>query len=214
MLKIPDALILIVYVACVWFVIDQAIKALDKQFAVRIDQSLIDQQLQDYGLQKMMAVKFGFKPRYAYDALKDFSVTVQNKSDRYFIHVNWDQSVVTDVGGMSKRVVRVPSDLSVSLWQIQPTSVVDSGKSIQATVVAEDSLKRTAENGPFEVAKALFNAGKLDELPSLSFSLRLAMQFVEYGSNLSNPASQPFYLLCRFELIKLPWTAFFSWNKK
>jgi len=207
---ILDLLILIVYVTCVFWVIDQAIKSLDKQFTVVTDQALISQQLQQYNFQDIVAFKFGFKRRYQYDGLKDISVVIQNKSDRYLLYVDWDHSALTDPGGRSRRVIRMSTDLTLDLWRMQPFSVVDSGKSLQETITAEDILKRKADSTGFEISKLLVNPAKLDVGDKVAFSLRLALRAVEYTA--TNTEYQAF-ILCPFTLIKLPWTAFFPWNR-
>jgi hypothetical protein len=207
---ISDILILIVYVTCVFYVINQAIKSLDKQFTVIPDQALINQQLQHYNIQDIVGLKFGFKRRYQYDGLKDISIVIQNKSSGYLLYVDWDHSALTDPGGRSRRVIRISTDLSPDLWRVQPFSVVDSGKSLQETITAEDILKRKADGTGYEIAKMLINPAKLDVGEKVAFSLRLAFRTVEYSPT---PVERQAFVLCPFTLIKLPWTAFFPWNR-
>ncbi len=207
---ILDLLILIVYITCVFLVIDQAIKSLDKQFMVVTDQALISQQLQQYNFQDIAALKFGFKRRYQYNGLKDISVVIQNKSDRYLLYVDWDHSTLTDPAGRSRRVIRISTDLSPDLWRVQPFSVVDSGKSLSETITAEDTLKRKADSSGYEIGKVLINPAKLDVGDKVAFSLRIALRAVEYTTT---STEYPAFILCPFTLIKLPWTAFFPWNQ-
>jgi len=207
---ILDLLVLIVYVTCVFWIIDQAIKSLDKQFMVITDQALISQQLQQYNFQDIVGLKFGFKRRYQYDGLKDISVSIQNKSDRRLLYVDWDHSALTDPGGRSRRVIRISTDLSPDLWRVQPFSVVDSGKSLQETITAEDILKRKADASGFEISALLINPTKLDVGQKVAFSLRLALRAVEYSPTATEYQA---FILCPFTLIKLPWTAFLPWNR-
>lgn len=205
-----DLLILIVYVTCVVYVIDQAIKSLDKQFMVVIDQALITQQLQRYNFQDIVTLKFGFKRRYEYDGLKNIAITIQNKSDRHMVYVDWDRSALTDPSGRSRRVIRISTDLSPDLWRVQPFSAVDSGKSLQETITAEDVLKRKADGSGYEISKVLINPAKLDVGDKVAFSLRLALRAIEYTPTATEYQA---FVLCPFTLVKLPWTAFFPWNK-
>jgi len=221
-----DILLILIFFAAVAIVLNSALNSLDQQFRVKVGTAEMAQQLSEVGLDAIIGIACKFKGRYAFDALKEIGLEIENKSTNYIVYVDWDHSALTDFGGRSRRVVRKPPDMMPDLWQFQPFSAVDIGKTLEESITAEDVLKLDPESGRYKISQAVadvaglgtgnkkqkalyksFDMGKV----KLEFSLRLAVRAIEPRQNLMINRA---YIRCPFTLEKLPWTAQLPWNQK
>ncbi|OLP17226.1 hypothetical protein BST81_17955 [Leptolyngbya sp. 'hensonii'] len=231
-----DLLLLAVYFIVVFRVLYEAFKSLDDKFSVSVDQGLLDQELQDkhfgdISLKTSVNLKFNFDPRYKLGDLKKFSINIENKTQDRSLYVDWDSSSLTDLGGRSRRVIRIPPNMTIDLFQAQASSVIAPGQTLRESITAEDLLKPKSDDaGVLEISASdpLVNIKKLDDKKSpekdkaryakfmseedtLDFSLRLALCSAAPHSGM---VGQTVYILCKFVLKKLPWTDAFPWNQQ
>nr|WP_290227200.1 hypothetical protein [Trichocoleus desertorum] len=205
-----DLLILAIYIICVTYVINEAIKSLDARFTVRFESDDLKQQLQDQNLQDTIGVGFGLASRYTKpDELQKLPIIISNRSSRYSIYVDWDHSSFTDFGGRSRRVIRLMPGLTTDLFQPQVFSVIAPGKTLQEAVTAEDVLKREAD--AVKVGGPLVNLGSLKTAADKKeFSLRLVLRVFD---PVGGGGGDRFHSLsCKFAARRLPWTDALPWK--
>lgn len=214
-----DLLILAVYITCVSLVLYRAIESLDDRFSVKETQ----EETQDDRIRGTLNIKLGFDKRYKLDDLKKISLNVENKTtDSVF--VDWDNCSLTDLGGRSRRVIRILPQMTSEIFQPQTMSVIAPTRTLREAITAEDVLKPKEGSGKFDIADPLINISKLNDKKSsdndkkryaqfmarqadLDFAFRLALR-------LPDRTSDPLYVLFKITLKKLPWTDSFPWNQK
>ncbi|PSB34295.1 hypothetical protein [Stenomitos frigidus] len=162
-----------------------------------------------------------------------------NKPHGISIYVDWDYCAFTNLDGRSRRVTRLMPGTTVDLFQNQVFSTIAPNTTLKETITAEDLLQRKGErkddkldsaspmNLEIEVVKPLIDLSKPDPKASadekeryakfmqryedLIFFLELSLRIV--GPNQSIGGDRV-YILCKFVMHKLPWTAGLPWNPK
>jgi hypothetical protein len=233
-----DLIIFAVYGVCVTWVLYNSVDTLDKQTAVTFDQSALDRDLAevtlgDTPLNKIIAIKFKFEDRYKFaEQPKTLSLTMDNKSNSVSVQVDWDRSTLTDFDNRSRRVIRMPPNKRVDLFQPQAQSVIAPGGSLRETITAEDVLK-PQDDGVLEANSPIIDLGKLQKMAEsrktpakvknlvynfmeervpLRFSLRLALQLFDWRGE--TQVAQQRFITCHFTVKKLPWTYQLPFNPK
>ncbi|MDX2097969.1 MAG: hypothetical protein SFW36_09350 [Leptolyngbyaceae cyanobacterium bins.59] len=221
-----DLLILAVYAICVTLVFTKVIESFDDKYTIAEDKGDLGQQLERKELQGMIAIKFGFDKRYKLDDLKKFAVIVDNKTQEQTVYLDWDMCSLTDLGGQSRRVIRIPPQLTADVFQAQISSTIAPGRTLKQDITAEDVLK-VKDGGVPSIDSPLISITKLNDKKSsdkdkekyakfmsgkasLEFVVRLAFQVTDDRGMLSYPT----YVSCKILLKKLPWTDAFPWNQK
>ena len=222
-------ILLTVYFLCVTYVLLQIINSFNDEFSIRLDQSDLDQQLEDYKLKDTIEVKFKFDIRYEFHKLDQLAITVSNKSKEFPVYVDWDYSSLTDLDGRSRRVTRIVPGNTLDLLQNQVFSVIAPTRSLQEKIVAEDMLVRKGDDGVVTIgegktiidmkepdkkapeAKKIryrdFMSGKI----KYEFYLDLVMRLV---TSSDDPGGFRTRLRCKFIISKLDWQAGLPWNPK
>jgi len=205
-----DLLILAIYIICVTYVINEAIKSLDARFTVRFESDDLKQQLQEQNLQDTIGVGFGLASRYTKpDELQRLPIIISNRSSRYSIYVDWDHSSFTDFDGRSRRVIRLMPGLTTDLFQPQVFSAIAPGKTLKEAVTAEDALKR--ESDAVKIGGPLVNLGSLrTAADKKEFSLRLVLRV--YDPTGGGGDDRFHALSCKFAVRRLPWTDALPWK--
>ncbi|MBD1860454.1 MULTISPECIES: hypothetical protein [Trichocoleus] len=207
-----DLLILAIYIICVTYVINEAIKSLDARFTVRFEPDDLKQQLQEQNLQDTLGVGFGLAARYTKpDELQKLPIIISNRSSRYSIYVDWDHSSFADFDGRSRRVIRLMPGLTTDLFQPQVFSVIAPGKTLKEAVTAEDTLKRESDAGAVKVGAPLVNLASLKTaMDKKEFSLRLVLRVFD---PVGGGGGDRFHVLsCKFTARRLPWTDALPWK--
>lgn len=205
-----DLLILVIYLICVFYVINRAINSLDARFTVQVNQAGIAQQIQDQGIQDSVSLLIPLAGRYTKpDQLQTLTLILNNRSSQQSIYVDWDHSSLTDFGTRSRRVIRLLSGMSPDLFQPQVLSVVAPGKTLQETFTAEDVLKGDSDSGSVKVAAPLVNLAQV-KAPAepKEFTLRLILRLFDPVSG--NDRIHIIY--CQFVAKRLPWTDALPWK--
>ncbi len=229
-----DLLILIAYATCMIAAITRIINSFNDEYAVRLDEDALKQNLTDQNLQDLVGVSFGFDKRYEFgknDKLKKFGVNITNKSKTHSIYVDWDYCTMTDLGNKARRVTRIVPGNAIDLTQPQVFSAIAPETTLKETITVEDVLKRNNKDDKVSVAleidvdKPLLNfegllKGKDPEkkkytrfvatLQTLEFFLVLTVRVVGPARSSTDHA----LIRCRFILQKLPWQAGLPWNPR
>lgn len=209
-----DLLILIVYAITTFYVLSRAIESLDAKIKVDFNQARLNATLEKYDLAGKINIKVPIKNRYGLtDHPKALSLTIVNKSSEDTLYIDWDRSSITDIGGRSRRVIRLTPYKSPDLSHPQVFSVVPPGQSISETVTAEDVLKPDPDNdGALVPAKPLLQipGGALSgPNDTIRYALWLVCQISEQGS--ADRGDRLYILPCEFIARKMPWTDSLPW---
>lgn len=230
-----DLLILIAFLICILTAITRIINSFNDEYAVRLDEDALKQNLADQNLQDMIGVSFSFDKRYEFgknDKLKKFGVSITNKSKTHSIYVDWDYCTMTDLGSKARRVTRLMPGTTLDLSQPQVFSAIAPETTLKETITAEDVLKRKEPKDKdvsvaleMDVDKPLLDfagllKGKDPEkkkytrfvatMQNLEFSLVLTVRVVGPARSSTDHA----LIRCRFILQKLPWQAGLPWNPR
>jgi len=230
-----DLLILIAYLVCILAAITRIINSFNDEYAVRLDEAALKQNLADQNLQDLIGVSFSFDKRYEFgknDKLKKFGVSITNKSKTHSIYVDWDYCTMTDLGSKARRVNRLMPGTTLDLFQPQVFSAIAPETTLKETITAEDVLKRKDPKDDkasvaleMDVSKPLLDFGGLPKgkdpekkkytrfvatLQTLEFYLVLAVRVVGPARSSTDHA----LIRCRFILQKLPWQAGLPWNPR
>lgn len=229
-----DILILITYFICIATAIARIINSFNDEYAVRLDDGALKENLQEHNLQNVVGISFSFDKRYEFgkdDKLRKFGISVSNKSKTHSIYIDWDYCTLTDLDGRARRVTRLMPGTTLDLFQQQVFSAIAPETTLKETITAEDVLKRKdpPKDTPLalevDVSKPLFDfegllKGKdpqkkkytrfVATIDTLSFSLDLAMRFIGPTQLVEGHA----IVRCKFIIQKLPWQAGLPWNPK
>jgi hypothetical protein len=217
-----DLFILVVYTITVIIVVTRAIDSLDKKTTISFDDSSFKAKLEQYELADKLAIKFAFEKRYALmDHPSKLSLTIENKSEDV-IYVDWDRSSIADMGGRSRRVIRLTPYNSPDLSNSQVYTVIPPGSSVQESITAEGCLTADAENpdvlhptvplmsmAGVQKNKKLFGAF-LQEEAVLSYRVWLVVQMGE--SERVQRGDRLYVFPCDIVTEKVPWTDSLPWK--
>lgn len=230
-----DLLVLITYFVCISAAITRIINSFNDEYAVRLDEDSLKQNLADQKLQDMVGISFSFDKRYEFgkdDKLKKIGVSITNKSKTHSIYVDWDYCTMTDLGSRARRVTRLMPGTTLDLFQSQAFSAIAPETTLKESITAEDVLKRKTPKDDkvpvaleMEVDKPLLDFGGLLKgkdpekkkytrfvatVQTLEFFVDLAIRLVGPARSSDDHA----LIRCRFILQKLPWQAGLPWNPK
>ncbi len=194
-----DLIIIVVYLLVIASVVYRAINSLEDRTLVRINQTKLDEELDEKGLTDLkLAFGFKAKDRYGYDKQpSSISLTIENLSDEP-LQVNWGFSTLRDVGKVSHRVVRVTPDKRLSLWLPQAPTVIAPQSKLSATVTTENHV--VLNNDGFIVEMLPFVTAKtLSDSPETVLAIALSLNIQRSDAAAEN-------LRCILETVKLPWT--------
>lgn len=124
-----NLLLLTVYLIIVAYVFNQAVKSLDSQVVVVIDNDDLKEQLETKELNKILEFKFKLKGSYKLDALTDLPITIKNISEDDTVRVNWDECSITDFSKITGRVIRLAKGIT-DIPQQQAESIILPGQMI------------------------------------------------------------------------------------
>ncbi|MBD2077970.1 hypothetical protein H6F86_29600 [Phormidium sp. FACHB-592] len=185
-----------------------------------------------YEFDKLKQLAISIKNQAAYEPVDD-------KPHGISLYVDWDYCAFTDLDGRSRRVTRLMPGTTVDLFQNQVFSTITPNSTLKETITAEDLLQRKGErkadkldstspaNLEIEVTKPLIDLSKpgikapakakeryarfMQRYTDLTFFLELAFRIVGPHGTASGDRV---YILCKFVMHKLPWTAGLPWNPK
>jgi hypothetical protein len=225
-----DPIILIIYITIVAYVINRMILNFNDEYKVKLDEDLFKEEVAKLNLQDTIGVGFNFDKQYEFDKLKQLKIKITNKSSTHALHVDWDESTITDFRGRSRRVTRVVPGNTIDLFQEQVSSAIAPGTSLSEIITAEDALNRkdpkdTKVALEMDVAKALVNPKDLEprkiepvkygkfmrRVLELDVYLDLAIRVVGPTSILNNDRA---LVRCKLVFTKLHWTAALPWNPR
>ena len=206
---------------------------------LRLDADFLNAQLNEQNLQDLLAIGFKFDSRYEFDKLKQVAVSISNKAGHekadnkphgISVYVDWDYCAFTDLEGRSRRVTRLMPGAAIDLFQNQVFSTIAPNTTLKEAITAEDLLQRKGDrktdkleavspgNLEVEITKPLIDPAALKKndkfmrrYADLEFFLGLALRIV--GPNRTIGGDRV-YILCKFVMHKLPWTAGLPWNPK
>lgn len=232
-----DVLVLVIYLIVVTIVLLRVFRSLNDVYQITVDdtppnnQPSLKTQLEKQNLQDQVEIKFGFDNRYEYNKLDRIPIEIINKSE-HNIYVDWDECSLTDFVGKSRRVIRPPTDIAVTLFPTQAASAVAPGKALKEKLTTEDVLKREDDNNVTIKSQPVVDVSKLKggSKPEKA----LYTDFHEFGNpiylymrlvfRVFDPTSQRddrddknyrFHsLVATFRLQKLPWYAGLPFNPK
>lgn len=218
-----DPILLVTYLLFIAYFLYRMVQAFNDEYSVRVDQAMLKHQLEAHKLQDIVNIGFGFAGKYEFNKLKQFSVSITNKSPNMPIYVDWDYCTMTDFSGRSRRVTRLVPGRTIDLSQEQVFSTIAPNTTLKEFITAEDVLKRGEgakdKSAPvaleIEVAQPLVDPSKVDAKRKtrfmrgkqhLEFFLELALRHPD-----SPWDAERSRILCKFMLTKLPWTAGLPW---
>lgn len=238
-MNLVDPIILTAYVLCIIYFLYLIVDAFNDEFTIKLDADFLKQQLDEQNLQALLGISVKFDSRYEFDKIKQLAISISNKAshekvdDKPYgisVYVDWDYCAFTDLGGRSRRVTRLMPGTTVDLFQNQVFSTIAPSTTLQETITAEDLLQRKGDrkadkldaasplNLEVEITKPLIDPGALKKndkfmkrYTDLEFFLGLALRIA--GPNHSMGGDRV-YILCKFVMHKLPWTAGLPWNPK
>jgi hypothetical protein len=223
-----DILILAVYLISVAYIISLAIRNLDQQSKVWLNEDELKKDLEKRGLKDKVEISLKFEDRYLFSEQasdskypQELALSIKNKSDDV-LYVDWDRSSISDLGGRSRRVVRLVPYKRLDLSYPQVFSAVSPGQSLSEKITAEDVLEPNAETTMLEPQKPLINIHGLkdskdkkeksryedfvdpEKLTPLSFYLWLVLRMPDP----QNPAQgdRVYNIRCEILTQKRPWT--------
>lgn len=215
-----DAVIVVVYLIAVAYVLYQAwqylLNSLEDITTIQFERSPFEQQLTDMNLKGIVDIQFGLAPRYPFDQPRELAVTIKNLSSNYMIEVDWDRSSITDVGGRSRRMIRLTPDRRINLYERQVFSIIAPGKSLSEKVTAEDLLKLNPEKGTMEPSGPLFVISPKN-LPFMASkaALTITVQFTLRLLEMSIESDDVRYVavICDLAMRKIPKSDLYPWKK-
>ncbi|MBW4471965.1 MAG: hypothetical protein KME45_16385 [Stenomitos rutilans HA7619-LM2] len=238
-MNLVDPIILTAYVLCIIYFLYLIVDAFNDEFTIKLDVDFLKQQLEEQRLQDLLGISVKFDSRYEFDKLKQLAVSISNKASHekvddkphgISVYVDWDYCAVTDLDGRSRRVTRLMPGTTVDLFQNQVSSTIGPSTTLKEAITAEDLLQRKGDrkadkldaasplNLEVEITKPLIDPGALKKndkfmkrYTDLEFFLGLAFRIV--GPN-QPIGGDRVYVLCKFVMHKLHWTAGLPWNPK
>ncbi|XHX79974.1 MAG: hypothetical protein RBJ76_08635 [Stenomitos frigidus ULC029] len=185
-----------------------------------------------YEFDKLKQLAISIKNQAGYEPADD-------KPHGISLYVDWDYCAFTDLDGRSRRVTRLMPGTTVDLFQNQVFSTITPNTTLKENITAEDLLQRKGErkedkldsgspvNLEIEVTKPLIDLSKpgpkasaatkeryarfMQRYTDLTFFLELAFRIVGPHRTIGGDRV---YVLCKFVMHKLPWTAGLPWNPK
>ncbi|MBW4446370.1 MAG: hypothetical protein KME38_05685 [Spirirestis rafaelensis WJT71-NPBG6] len=225
--------VLTFYIIGVTYTFNRMIESIDDQIKFEYQKAVVAQQLQEQNIQDHVGITFKLKPSYSLDALKELSISVQNKSANLAVYVDWDNSsIVVEHNKQSRRVIRKSPDLTRDLAVPQSPSLVAPTKTLTQLVTAEDVFERDNVAGTYSPTKPIINITALKKSPvkaqkklysnfmnrakNLEFSLQLVLRLSEVRVGLAPGVNIPPMCIinCPFTVSKLPWTYALPWNQE
>ncbi len=225
--------ILTIYIIGVTYTFNLMVESIAEQVKFIFDKSVVDEQLKEQNLQDDIGISFRFSPFYEFDALKELSMSVENKSKARVVYVDWDNcSLIVDHSKQSRRVIRKSPDLSRDLAVPQSPTLIAPANTLTQSLTAEDVFEREPEKGIYVPKKPIFDLNALKNHPlrvkrrlyarfvsrreELKFSLQLVLRTSELRVGLVPGENKPpMYIIdCPFIMKKLPWTYALPWNKR
>lgn len=154
-----NLLLLTVYLIIVAYVFNQAIKSLDSQVVIVIDNDHLKEQLEKQELNQILEFKFKLKGSYRLEAVTDVPITIKNISEDDTIRVDWDECSITDFAKVTGRVIRLTKGMT-DIPQKQAESPILPGQMIDEKLSDDKALtgnlfkvtalkKATAKSDPF-----------------------------------------------------------------
>jgi hypothetical protein len=165
-----DLIILVVYIICMTYIIAQAIFSLDNQTKFVTETKFSEAQLEekklgDKPLKDLVNIGFKFDSRYKFNKQpQTLIMTIENKSQDYYIYVDWDSSSITTYDPkFSRRVIRVAPDKRINdLALPQVFSAIPPTLKLSAVITAEDVFKPSEDGSTLELKDHLIDLKKLE----------------------------------------------------
>lgn len=186
-----NLLLLTVYLIIVAYVFNQAIKSLDSQVVIVIDNDHLKEQLEKQELNKILEFKFKLKSSYRLEAVTDVPITIKNISEDDTIRVDWDECSITDFAKVTGRVIRLTKGMT-DIPQKQAESPILPGQMIDEKLSDDKAL-----------------TGNLFKVPALKKATEKSDPFyLRLFFKLTNPSGRKtaHSLRCKFIPKKLRWS--------
>ncbi|QLE57776.1 hypothetical protein [Nostoc sp. TCL26-01] len=226
-----NLVVLTIYIIGISYVFNRMVESIDDRLKFEFKKGDVEEQLKKLELDEKIGISFKLDASNAYDAVKDLSISVENKSEDLAIYVDWDNStLIVDHTKQSCRVIRKSPDLIRDLGVPQVLSLVAPKRTLSEKVSAENLYERDKETGTFSATKPIIDIAGLsknknqkklyndfiNERESLKFSLQLVLRLSEVRAGLAPGVNVPPVCIidCPFTVRKLPWTYALPWNKK
>lgn len=134
-----NLLLLTVYLIIVAYVFNQAVKSLDSQVVIEVDNGHLKEQLDKQELNKILEFKFKLKGSYRLEALTELPITIKNISEDDSIRVDWDECAITDFSSITGRVIRLTKGMT-DIPQKQAESLILPGQMIDEKLSDDKAL--------------------------------------------------------------------------
>lgn len=224
-----DLLILVFYTITVILVVTRAIESLDKKTTIAFNETRFNEKLTQYELGDKLKIKFRFEKRYDLNAQPtQLSITIENKAEDA-IYIDWDQSSISDLGGRSRRIIRLTPYGSPDLSKAQVYTVVPPSGSVQEAITAESCLTHDESNPELlKPTKQLLDIGAIqkagfkskdqrklyknfiDEKVTLEYPVWIVFQMRASGT--ANRGDRLYAVPCDIVTKKVPWTDSLPWK--
>lgn len=203
-----DLLILVIYLASLFFIYSNALDSLKDIIAVEFDAAFLQEQITTQELGGLLAIK-GEVSGKAIGDIKEVSLSIENKSSERFLYVIWDQSVINDFGKRSRRVIRLSPGNTLDSMQPQAYSAIAPGQTLKEKITAEDVLQRNKDTQALEIGRPLFSGGDFSG-GGAKFLVILIIQSSTPGVSLE----KPHLLMCQFRIVKTSWIKAVAWKPR
>jgi hypothetical protein len=175
-----DLIILVIYIICMTYVISQAIFSLDNQTKVATDAKFLETQLEEKTLgekklKDLVGISFKFDDRYkSENQPKTLAMTMENKSENFYIYVDWDSSAITSYDpNVARRVIRVAPDKRITdltLHQvfsvIPPKPDAQTASKLQSSITSESAFS-LKEGSVLELTTPIVDLATLDKVSKI-----------------------------------------------
>lgn len=226
-----NLVVLTIYIIGISYVFNRMVDSIDDRLKFEFKKGDVEEQLKKLELDEKIGISFKLDAINEFDAVKDLSISIENKSEDLAIYVDWDNStLIVDHTKQSCRVIRKSPDLIRDLGVPQVLSLVAPKRTLSEKLSAENLYERDPEKGTYSATKPIIDIAGLsknknqkklyndfiNERVPLNFSLQLVLRLSEVRAGLAPGVNVPPVCIidCPFTVRKLPWTYALPWNKK
>lgn len=204
-----DFIIFVVYFTCLAIVAVRAIRSLENQVTVTLNQADLAAQLEQLNLRDRLELRFVFRPFYGFEPLKTLTLRLSNTTATHLLYIDWDQCTIADSRQRSRRAIRLVPGFQLDASQPQTYTIVPPRQQVEEQMTTENSLDRQPDNSPNPLQNKepvidLAVAQSLSGGASTSFTVWLTIGFSPLERSV-RPMQDMQTLRCAFTIQRALW---------